>query len=650
MAALLHLDGRPVEPAGLTDMVSLLRRRGPDGKGRWLEGPVGLGHTALHSTPEAVGEPQPLERGGVVVAADARLDNREELSRELELPLSTSDAGVIATAYKRWGERCPERLEGDFAFALWDSAERRLLCARDRFGVRPLYLHHQPKGLLALASEPAAILVLEEVPYRLNEARIADFLVTQLEGVDLTPTFFEGVERLPPAHLLTADDGGVRRRRYWELTPGPELRLNSDEAYAEAFLEAFTAAVRRRLRGADTVGAMLSGGMDSGSVVAVARELRARSGEGPLPVFSAIGPDPATCVETATILAAQAMGGLEPHSVSHAALDELMPELAELGWAVDEPFDHHMAMVRAVYLLARRSGVKAVLDGIDGDTLLGEGSHLRRLVRGGRWLTAWREAVGQDRFWGGSYPACRELVRAAYQAFTPPPLRKLVRRLRTSTDQLRLNIEKSLISNEFAHRIRLGERLEALAAHAPPGSGVELPTERAHAISHPYLTVGVERYGRTAAALGLEPRHPFLDRRLVELCTALPGEQKLGGGWPKAVLRRAMAGRLPEAVRWRPGKEHLGWSFTTAVLRAAQARVEGELEGGAELIAPYVDATKLQRQVGGWIEHGSDARAEAALEASVLAAWLRRHALRPRLDPASNEAGLTYTQSRGEVP
>lgn len=632
IAALYRPDGRPVEPASLEAMLSLLSRRGPDGAGARLDGPAGLGHSALHSTPEAAAECQPLVHGGLLVSADARLDNREALVRELGVPLDTSDAGLIAAAYERWGEHCPVRLEGDFAFAVWDSTRRRLFGARDRFGVRPLYVHHQPGRLFALASEPAAILVLEEVPYRINEARIADFLVSQLEGVDLTSTFFEEVFRLPPAHAMAVDPAGARRWRYWELEPGPELRLGSDEAYAEAFLEVFIEAVRHRLRGAETVGSMLSGGMDSGSVVAVARKLRARAGEGPLPVVSAIGPEPASCVETATILEAQAMGGLEPHSISHAALGELLPELAELGWGVDEPFDSHMTLVRAVYLLARRRGVKGMLDGIDGDTVLGEGSHLARLLRRGRWLTAWREAVGQNRFWVGHYPAWSELGRGAFRAFAPGQLYRVARRLRgrSPAAQLRVNIEKSLISSDFAQRIRLGERLEALAAHRPHEPADDLPSERARAVSHPYLTVGIERYGRTAAALGLEPRHPYLDRRVVELCVSLPGEQKLAGGWPKAVLRRAMAGKLPETVRWRCGKEHLGWTFTQAVLSAEQQRLRHCIEEGVVGLAHYIDGGKLRTD---WEAHleGRDSRSsERTYQAAVLAGWLYEHRSRPK--------------------
>jgi asparagine synthase (glutamine-hydrolysing) len=415
---LFNQDGAPVLRGELTDMASLLERRGPDGTGLWNAGSTSLGHTLLATTPELLFERQPLRdpETGCVITADVRLDNRDELIAALGLTDRadiTGDADLILTAYLAWGEACPERFLGDFAFAIWDPRHRTLFCARDQFGMRPLYYHHTPGRFVVFASEPRAILVLPWTPYRINEGRIADFLVTQLEGIDKTSTFFEEVYRLPPAHMLTVTPSRATRRRYWTLEPGPELRLSSNDAYAEAFLDVFREAVRCRLRGAGPVGSMLSGGMDSGSVVAVAREILAEDGRGPLPTFSAMGPDPETCVETRTIHAALTMDGLDPHLIRYDRLDALMPELEELTWNLDEPFDNHMTLLRAVYLSAHRQGIKVLLDGVAGDTVLGEGDYIARLIRGGRWLTAYSEASGKERFWGKAYPAWRELYRGA---------------------------------------------------------------------------------------------------------------------------------------------------------------------------------------------------------------------------------------------
>ncbi len=181
-------------------------------------------------------------------------------------------------AYLKWSDGCVDRLLGDFAFAIWDPRRRMLFCARDHSGMRPLYYHHVHGQHFLFASDARAILVLPKVPYQVNQGRIADFLVPQLEWIDYTSTFFEGVCRLPPGHTATVTPAGVDVVEYWKPEPQRGLTPLSDEDYAEGFLDVFTCAVKARLRAPENiVGSMLSVGMDSGSVVAVAREiLRAR--------------------------------------------------------------------------------------------------------------------------------------------------------------------------------------------------------------------------------------------------------------------------------------------------------------------------------------------------------------------------------------
>ncbi len=635
IAGIIHFDGKPVEPELIGKMTSAMAHCGPEGTGTWNERYAGLGHMLLATTPEALFERLPLrdDASGCVITADARLDNRKELLVSLGA-LSRfaliGDAEIILLAYLSWGKSCVERFLGDFAFAIWDPCGNMLFCARDHFGVKPFYYHHTPGRFIAFASEPGAILGLPQAPYRINEGRIADFLISQLEGIDKTSTFFEEVYRLPPAHMLIVTPGAMHQHCYWTLEPGPELCLSSNEAYAEAFLDVFTEAVRCRLRGVGPVGSMLSGGMDSGSIVAMARDLLARAGQGPLPTFSAISPDDEGCVETRTIRVALTMGGLAPHIVNHGQLDKLMPDLEYLTWNLAEPFDSHMTLVRAIYLAAHRQGINVLLDGIDGDNVLSEGSYLARLLLRGSWLTAYREAAGQYRFWGDVCPTWRELLHGARTAFVPEPLRQLRRRLRSRYNKswLEENIRASIIRPAFARRVALSERLGTLEEHWLGGLPRNLPQESARTIDSPYLTAGVERYHRVAAAIGVEPRHPFLDRRVVAFCVALPGEQKLNQGWPKAILRRAMAGRLPDAVRWRRGKEHLGWAFTSALMGKTQARIRGTVEANWDLIRPYVDVDNVRRACAIYFDNGGLAQAEKVYEAAHLIAWLRLHAER----------------------
>ena len=578
-------------------MARPLERRGPEGKALWVQGSLGLGHTLLATTPEAVVEKLPLRHKdtGASITADVRLDNRDELLAILGLSRKSADIGdaeIVLETYLAWGDDCVRRLLGDFAFAIWDPRSRSLFCARDHFGMRPFYYHHSHRSFFAFASETGALLSLSMVPHRLNEARIADFLVDELEAIDTTSTFFDEIYRLPPAHSLTVTEQGINLQRYWQLEARTPLSLPSDEAYAEAFLERFTEAVDCRLRSIGPVGSMLSGGMDSGSVVAVASRLLARSSKGPLHTFSAISPDATNCVETLSIRAALAIPGIDPHLVDHAHMQDLMPELVNQTWTLDEPFDNHMTLVRAVYIAAHKQGVKVILDGVSGDVVLGEGSHIARLMASGHWLTAWREAVAQNKFWKGGYPPLQQMIVGARSRLTPQSMKNRVRpilsamRLKSATKQV---VANAGMSDAFADRIRLQDRLAMLNAHHRPGP-VSYEQERADTIIHPNLVVARERYDRVAAASAIEPRDPFLDRRFVEFCISLPGSLLLSGGWPKVILRRAMAGLMPDAVRWRRGKEHLGHDFTVAAhLYASQhSRIVPSLKENLDFLAVYV--------------------------------------------------------------
>lgn len=628
---LFNLDGQPVDAAELEAMGTVSRRRGPDRIGTWHSGSVGLGHALLATTPEAELEALPLEHteSGCVITGDVRLDNRQELLSRLDLlerDAVMGDGEIVLHAYLHWEDEFVERLLGDFAFAIWDPRGRRLLCGRDQMGMRSLYLHHRSGRLFAFSTDPHAILALDRAHFAINEPRIADFLVEGLEGVDKTSTFFQEIFRLPPAHLITVDARGVRQRRYWELSTEDELRLPKSEDYGEAFLDAFTPAVRSRLRAVGPPASTLSGGIDSGTVAAVGRRLLVADQKPPLLTFSGVSPAGDRDVETRAILAASENGMLEPHLVSYADLSQLSPSLDELLSAISEPFDGSMTLMRSVYLAAHRRGVRTVLDGAGSDTVFSEGRWVAHLLRSGRLPAAYREAKGWNKFCDGEAPPIRELLRSARSAFIPDPILRRLRplRLRAHTGSLGRN---TLISEEFARRIDLKERLETLASHTA-GLLPSVGAERANAIDHPFLTVGRERYDRVAAGAGVEPRDPFLDLRVIEFAVRLPGEQTLSDGWPKAVLRRTMERELPAAVAWRRGRDHLGVAFTNALVEQRWDEIRDMSAAALEAVEGYVDRRKLaaiRQALGG----DNVSRSLDVYAVLVLGEWLVRHAARP---------------------
>lgn len=565
ICGILRLDG--ALPEGLEAMAAQMQTRGPDGTHLFRNGSCGLGHTLLATTPEALIETLPLTHPetGCTITADLRLDNRDALCVALKLAdlgRVIGDGEIVLNAYLRWGEMCPDHLLGDFAFAIWDPRKQRLFCARDHMGMKQLIWTHIPGRVLAFASAPSTVLRAEGVPRRINDGRVADFLEGYLEGIDFTSTFFEGVERLPPAHRLTVDARGARVKRYWQLQPGPELKLGSDAEYADAFLEVFTRSVRARLRAPEgTVGSMLSGGMDSGSIVAIAARIFAEEGHGPFPTFSAIGPDPESCIETRTIHDALKMPNLDPHLVNWADMERYATQLVALTDAIEEPFDGHMTLLRAIYFHARQAGLKVVLDGGGGDLAFTNGDHIPRLFRQFRWGKAWTETVCETELWNDPRPAALAWLAYMRRGFTPG----WVRRGRRAARKWRSRPKKlGLCTPEFARLTDLAgrqsrERDEALLTWRP------LPEARAHTLQRAFTAAGRERYSRTAAECGIEPRDPFVDTSLVAFCLSLPQHHLTERGWPKSLLRYAMCDHMPDSVRWRRGKEHLGWTFTRAL-------------------------------------------------------------------------------------
>lgn len=288
IAGIYYLDGRPVERTDVERMVDSIAHRGPDDCGVWTDGSVGLGHRMLWTTHESLHEKLPLtnKSGDITITADARIDNRDELFSTLNFngrPRETiADSEIILAAYEKWGEQCPEKLLGDFSFAIWDKRYHKIYCARDHMGVKPFYYYHSNK-VFVFASEIKALLSLTEVPRRLNELMVAYYLISMFEDKEIT--FYKDILRLPPAHVMELDSEGRRLSQYWSLDPSRELKLSSDDEYAKTFRDIFKEAVHCRLRSAFPIGSMLSGGLDSSSIVCMARQLLSQNGGGATPHF-----------------------------------------------------------------------------------------------------------------------------------------------------------------------------------------------------------------------------------------------------------------------------------------------------------------------------------------------------------------------------
>ena len=260
-------------------MIAKIKHRGPNGVEVWQEANAGLAHLMMHITPESVYETQPLIDKHLILVADARIDNRQELISALKLANDATDSAIIMAAYKAWGTEMANRLIGDFAIVIWDSEKQEIVCVRDHVGARPLYFVHKSGQFFAFASEMKALLALDSVSATLNQTEVACYLSSMSDFRYFTGrTIYADITALKAAHWMTVTKDGLKEQYYWDLNLHKFDHLKTDEDFVRAFRDAFIEAVRCRIRTPFEVASHLSGGLDSSSVSAVANQILQKEG------------------------------------------------------------------------------------------------------------------------------------------------------------------------------------------------------------------------------------------------------------------------------------------------------------------------------------------------------------------------------------
>ncbi len=390
IAGMYHLDGRPVDSALLHRMTDAIAHRGPDGIHHWISGSVGLGHCMLQTTPESLHERQPLvnDTGEVVLTFDGRVDNREDLRAALESKgarlRDETDAELVLHAYEWWGEESPLHILGDFVFVIWDGRQRQIFCARDFSGMKPFFYYFDAHTFLC-GSELKQLLCVPTVLRHVNEGMVGEYLTGFITSQE--ETLYQHLFRLPPAHFLVIRATGVRKQRYWDVDPGRANRYRTDAEYRDHFFSLFQEAVRCCLRSHKRVGAHLSGGMDSSSVVAMA-SLLCREGKGPargFEAFSLVYPSGWPCDERAYIQAVR-----EHCQVKTNLVEPGLPDLAYYREQTRNScdfadFPNGGGQNQSLNALARARGVGVMLTGCGGNEWFeGNMNHLADLLRAGK--------------------------------------------------------------------------------------------------------------------------------------------------------------------------------------------------------------------------------------------------------------------------
>jgi asparagine synthase (glutamine-hydrolysing) len=534
---LFNCNERPIEAEAWRTMELALAQQGPDGMNSWSAKNVAFSRANLLSNAlTGIPECQPAQLGGLVVNADARLDAKHDLRAELlgvgkNAAPGASDSRLILQAYQAWGAGCVEHLRGDFAFLVWDAAAKTLFCARDHFGIKPLY--YASLGPVFLVSNSIACLRAHPlVSSGVNERAIGDFLLFGL-NYDQFTTSFRDIQRVPPAHTLTVNREGLKLECYWQVPTESSVRFGREQDYIENFLHVLKSATSDRLTASPT-GILLSGGLDSSCVAVAAKEI-SKDQDGKIELRSYTVGYESLIPENEGPQARLVAGHLGIPN-RYEALDdvELFEKWEDPGYRFPEPlFDPLSAgFTRHLRNVARECRVVMSGEGADNLLYFQMWPYLEELRRKREWRRALDESL-----W--------------FLAIRPLPWLGAARRLRSIVRRSSRSAVPPWIEPDFARRVGLEERWR-------DNVDLRIPKERHHgrpkahaSMLLPQWTHLFETTDPGATHCPVEFRYPFLDLRVVKFLLAIP---TFPWAYRKTILRRAMAGQLPDKVRLRKKK------------------------------------------------------------------------------------------------
>ncbi|HYN77926.1 MAG TPA: asparagine synthase-related protein, partial [Lamprocystis sp. (in: g-proteobacteria)] len=579
-AGVYFRDGRPAIATDLHPALAASVALGFSPVVIHVDGPCGVGVACLPGSPDKADLPlMAIDRtSGVLLLLDGRLDDLERFAASLrdargDKIASSHDAELALAAYLALGPGFVTALIGDFAFAVWDPRHERIICGRDATGIKPFY-YAVTKDFFAFGSCPRSVLVHDAVPKGLNRGMLGEYLACAF--CSQTETLYAGVQRLPPAHLMSVDRRQISLTRYWEIDPERRIRYRDPGDYKDHFLGLFRRAVADRMRLADPVGIALSGGLDSSAVAGMAQELLNEDGSGArLRAYSLTYPGEA-CDETPFIDAVVNRWDLISRRFpwSHFPTSPWRLQAAEYG---DIPEYPSATGIASLYRGAASDGVRVLLTGEGGDYWYNGSSvphrHMVAALDFGNLIRELRYEAGYT----GHRNALRLLAGSLLWGLTPGTARRRIESRRRGRPL------PPYLSPRFVSAISLEERLHCgdCAERFSDASQWQIVKHgRSGKLVHVY-----EMIGRAAASHGLELRHPLLDRRLIEFAVAVPDQLRRRGRIDRFLMREALAHLYPVAVRERRDKASFGIVMARAL---TMPQVEQVLVSPALLARPWI--------------------------------------------------------------
>jgi asparagine synthase (glutamine-hydrolysing) len=586
LSGILLFDKKPVEQKTLHQMADAIGHRGPHGINIWKAGSVGFIHCLLHTTVESKNEKLPFydSIAQLTITADARIDNREELSDLLHIPKETAltmpDSLFILEAYKKWNTDCPRKLLGDFSFAIWDERNKELFCARDQMGVKPFY-YFKNNNIFVFGSELKTFLSLPEVPKLLNDERIIDYLTFGI--AEEKSTFYKGIYRLPKgSQIVIPSDFNLTLRTYYAL-PWPEKRKNNSEDLVGEFYQLLKKSVDCRARTAGHVASFLSGGLDSSAIVALLKE-NLIDEDKRICTFSAVFEKIKQCDERYYFSDLLNHKQINPYQLNLENCDA--PNAFDIfSEYEDEPFiAPHFFMSWNLLDKASRQNINTILDGHLGDEAISYGNGVFvELIRGLRFFSYFKEfyLTFLPSKKKGFSKALRYLFDYYIHIFNHD-YKSCVNYLGErepiwlSVDlQNKLDVNKSTDNNYFANELQIHR----------------------NQLNNPLISWSFEMNDKITSQHNIEGRYPYADVPLIEFCLSLPAQIKHNDGYPRYIMRRALKGKLPNKIITRRSKTNFADSMLYAFNKNNCGWLIDSLEEHSVLDGKYINMDELKRKI-----------------------------------------------------
>lgn len=552
ICGILNRFGEPVKPESITTMISSLAHRAKDGSDFLIKDCIALGQLKHCITPESLNEPLPYHHSevNVIITGDIRLDNREELFCALGISSiyqGEPDSQLIIRAYKKWGIDMVEKLLGEYALALWDMEQKALFLITDHAGTRPLYFYQDFKYFI-FATEIKAIRGCSLVPTKLdNEALALQLALPMIMHVRPENTLFTNIKGMCAAHFLKVRTNSIEEHHYWKPDITKRIKFKNEDEWREAFQELFFRSVQARLRSAFPVTALLSGGLDSSSIVAVAAKLLKKQGKR-LTTLSVIAPDDLDGIvadERDFIAEFKIFDNIDMHFVTDKQMGPFsnLEELVHIG---DSPFTTSRHFLYSAFALAaKKIGSRVILDGIMGEygpTFHGDGC-LAELLQRGRCFNVLRELFYLSKV---EKRSVRSLIKQhLIKPYLPVAVESYFKKMMGS----RISYIKEEFINEWlkkdlfkTYRIELNNFFSTHRDHRKNQAAIYL-RKRACRPTNQFV-------GSHDVVMSF----PFANPRIIDFCLASPETIKVRYGYRRYMIRAAMKDILPPAIRLRTSK------------------------------------------------------------------------------------------------